>query len=80
MMKRNCDFQRNRAYVWGLTLMCVSLLCRNALEPAGVMDHLLCLGMGAGAGLSFVGLLYGSPKTRPLFDRFHAFKSQLFKR
>ena len=26
-----------------------------------------------------MGLLYGSPKTRPLFDRFHAFKrSQLF--
>jgi len=28
----------------------------------------------------FVGLLYGSPKTRPLFDRFHNFKMRLLGR
>ena len=27
-----------------------------------------------------VGLLYGSPKTRPLFDRFHTFKLRLLGR
>ena len=29
------------------------------------------------SALAFVGLLAGSPKTRPLFHKFHAFKTRL---
>ena len=46
-------------------------------ERALNVTHLVC---GMGIGLAFVGLLYGSPKTRPLFDKFHAFKLRLLGR
>ena len=52
----------------------------NILEVQGVLYHLSHFLCGGGVGLAFVGLLYGSPKTRPLFDRFHAFKQRLLGR
>ena len=79
-MKRNCNFNRNPAYCIGLILMAAGLFVRNVLELQGPVDaaaHFLC---GAGIGLTLIGLLYGSPKTRPLFDRFHAFKLRLLGR
>ena len=79
-MKRNCNFQMNPAYVSGMTLLVIGIVIRNVLElegPIAAAAHFLC---GAGCGLVLVGLLYGSPKTRPLFDRFHAFKLRLLGR
>ena len=79
-MKRNCNFQMNPAFSIGLILMWTGIFVRNVLElggPVGTAAHFLC---GAGVGLAFIGLLYGSPKTRPLFDRFHAFKLRLLGR
>lgn len=79
-MKRNCNFQMNPAYVSGMTLFVIGIVIRNVLElegPIATAAHFLC---GAGCGLVLVGLLYGSPKTRPLFDRFHAFKLRFLGR
>lgn len=73
-MKRNCHFQVNPAFAAGLALLWAAVLAQTLLEVHGPLTHLLG---GAGAGLAFVGLLYGSPKTRPLFDRFHTFKLRL---
>lgn len=76
-MRRNCHFNINPAFAAGVTLLWISLLIRNVLElggPAAAAAHLLS---GAGCGLAFIGLLYGSPNTRPLFDKFHAFKRRL---
>ena len=60
--------------------MCAGLLIRNVLEMTGPMDTAACFLCGAGCALAFIGLLYGSPKTRPMFDRFHAFKLRLLGR
>lgn len=79
-MKRNCNFNRNPAFSIGVTLMWIGIFVRNVLElegPVNTAAHVLC---GAGVGLVLVGLLYGSPKTRPMFDRFHAFKLWLLGR
>lgn len=79
-MKRNCNFNMNPAFAIGITLLWIGIFVRSVLElggPMGAAAHFLC---GAGAGLAFIGLLYGSPKTRPLFDRFHAFKLRLLGR
>ena len=76
-MKRNCNFQVNPAFAAGLALLWAAVLAQTILEVHGPLTHLLG---GAGAGLAFVGLLYGSPKTRPLFDRFRAFKLRLLGR
>ena len=79
-MKRNCNFKMNPAYMIGVTLLCIGLFIRNVLElegPVGTAAHFLS---GAACGLLLLGLLYGSPKTRPLFDRFHAFKLRLLGR
>ncbi len=79
-MKRNCYFQMNPAIFTGIALLWVSLFIRNVLElegPAAIAAHFLS---GASCGLMLVGLLYGSPKTRPLFDKFHAFKLRLLGR
>ena len=76
-MKRNCNFQMNPAFAAGLFLMWAGVFALNILEIHSGLTHFLC---GAGIGLVFVGLLYGSPKTRPLFDRFHAFKLRLLGR
>ncbi len=76
-MKRNCDFQMNPAFFIGITLLSVSIFTRNVLELGGSMGAAAHFLGGAGAGLVFIGLLYGSPKTRPLFDKFHALKLRL---
>ena len=79
-MRRNCNFKMNPAFAAGLALLWAAVLAQTILEVQGMalnMTHLAC---GAGTGLAFVGLLYGSPKTRPLFDRFHAFKLRLLGR
>ena len=73
-MRRNCNFNMNPAFAAGLVLMWAGVFALNILESHSSLTHFLC---GAGCGLAFVGLLYGSPKTRPLFDRFHAFKLRL---
>ena len=76
-MKRNCNFEINPAFAAGIVLLWAGVFALNVLEFRGGLTHFLC---GAGSGLAFVGLLYGSPKTRPLFDRFHAFKLRLIGR
>lgn len=77
MMRKNCDFKMNPAYIVGLILMCAGLTIRHGLELDLPVAELLC---GAGAGLSLVGLLAGAPKTRPLFDKLRAFKARLLGR
>ena len=79
-MKRNCKFDMNPAFAAGVTLLWIGVLIRNVVElegPTAAAVHFLC---GAACGLVLVGLLYGSPKTRPMFDRFHAFKLRLLGR
>ena len=79
-MRRNCNFKMNPAYAIGVTLLWISILIRHVLElegPVATAAHFLS---GAACALAFLGLLYGSPKTRPLFDRFHAFKLRLLGR
>ncbi len=79
-MKRNCNFQVNPALFVGFALLFISLFIRHVLElggPAATIAHFLS---GAACGAMLIGLLYGSPKTRPLFDRFHAFKLRLLGR
>ncbi len=79
-MKRSCNFNINPAFAVGVILLWIGIFVRSVLElggPMGAAAHFLC---GAGCGLAFIGLLYGSPKTRPLFDRFHAFKLRLLGR
>ena len=79
-MRRNCNFKISPAFSVGLVLMWAGMFVQNVLEvqgPALNLTHLVC---GMGIGLVFVGLLYGSPKTRPLFDKVHAFKLRLLGR
>lgn len=76
-MRRNCKFQMNQALLSGILMGCSALLLKNTLEPTGALLHLLCFAQGAAVALQGVGLLYGCPKTRPLFDKFHAFKRRL---
>ena len=79
-MKRYCSFEKNPAFVIGITLLWISILIRHVLElegPLGTAAHFLS---GAACALVFLGMLYGSPKTRPMFDRFHAFKLRLLGR
>lgn len=76
-MKRNCNFNMNPAFAAGITLLWIGVFIRNVLGlggPVNTAAHFLC---GAGCGLVLIGLLYGSPKTRPLFDRFRALKLRL---
>lgn len=76
-MKRSCNFQPNPALFAGVALLWISVFIRNVLElggPAATAAHFLG---GASCGMLLVGLLYGSPKTRPLFHKFHAFKLRL---
>lgn len=79
-MKRNCNFKVNPAFAIGITLLWIGVFTRNVLEldgPVATAAEFLC---GGGCGLVFVGLLYGSPKTRPLFDKFHTLKLRLLGR
>ena len=79
-MKRNCGFKMNPAFAAGLALMWAGVFVQNVLEFQGMALNLTHLACGAGVGLAFVGLLCGSPKTRPLFDKFRAFKLRLMGR
>ena len=79
-MKRNCNFKMNPALSVGLVLMWAGVFVQNVLEVQGPALNAAHLACGAGIGLAFVGLLYGSPKTRPMFDKFHAFKLRLLGR
>lgn len=79
-MKHNPNFKKNPALAIGQILLWIGIFGINVLELEGFLNSLLHLTCGAGAGLSFVGLLYCSPKTRPMFDRFHAFKLRLLGR
>ena len=79
-MKRNCNFEKNPAFVIGVTLLWIGIFIRHVLElqgPVATAAHFLS---GAACGLVLLGMLYGSPKTRPMFDRFHAFKLRLLGR
>ena len=79
-MKRNCNFNMNPAFATGIILLWAGVFIRNVLELSGSMETTAEFLCGGGCGLVFVGLLYGSPKTRPLFDKFHAFKLRLLDR
>ena len=79
-MKRSCNFNMNPAFAVGIVLLFISTFVRNVLEVEGVMLNVCHFLSGAGAGTGFIGLLYGSPKTRLLFDRFCAFKQRLLGR
>lgn len=79
-MKRNCNFQITPAFFIGITLLFISIIIRHVLElggPAATAAEFLA---GAACGAMLIGLLAGSPKTRPLFDKFHAFKLRLLGR
>ena len=79
-MKRSCNFEKNPAFVIGVTLLWIGIFIRHVLElggPVGAASEFLS---GAACALVLIGMLYGSPKTRPLFDRFHAFKLRLIGR
>ena len=79
-MKRNCNFQMNPAFNIGLILNFTVLLLHTLMEPTGTLNAAFCFVRGVAVGLLGVGLLYSSPKTRPLFDRFHGFKLRLLGR
>ena len=79
-MRRNCNFKINPAFSAALALMWAGVFAQNVLEVQGPALNVTRLACGMGIGLAFVGLLYASPKTRPLFDRFHAFKTRLLGR
>ena len=79
-MKRNCNFNMNPAFAIGMTLLWIGIFARNVLELDGPLGHAAHFISGAGCGIVLVGLLYGSPKTRPMFDRFHAFKMRVLGR
>lgn len=79
-MKRNCSFMMDPAFAIGITLLFISTFVRNVLEVDGAILTACHFLSGVSCGLLLIGLLYGSPKTRPLFDRFHAFKQRLMGR
>ena len=79
-MKRSCNFRVNPAFAAGLALMWTGSFVTNVLEVQGALYHAAHFICGAGVGVTFMGLLYGSPKTRPLFDKFHTFKLRLLGR
>ncbi len=76
-MRRNCNFRMNPAFSIGLTINFAAMLLHCLIEPAGTLSILFRFAEGAAVGLLAIGLLYGSPKTRPLFGRFRAFKLRL---
>ncbi len=79
-MRRNCNFEKNPAFAAGVVLMWTGIFVTNVLEVQGALYHAAHFISGAGIGLAFIGLLYGAPKTRPLFDKFHACKLRLLGR
>ncbi len=79
-MKQNCNFTINPAYVIGMSLLFISVTARHVLEAEGALLSLCHFLSGAACPLLLIGLLYGSPKTRPLFEKFHAFKQRLLGR
>ncbi len=79
-MRRNCNFNINPAFAIGVTLLWIGIFIRNVLELGGPVNTAAHLLSGAACALLLIGLLYGSPKTRPVFDKFHAFKRRLLGR
>ena len=79
-MKRNCNFNMNPAFAIGVTLLWIGIFIRNVLELGGPVGAAAEFLSGAACALVLIGMLYGSPKTRPLFGRFHAFKLRLLGR
>ncbi len=79
-MKRNCNFTITPVFWAGVALSFAVQVLRALMEPAGTLNIVFCFAQGTAVGLLGVGLLYGSPKTRPLFDRFRAFKLRLLGR
>ena len=79
-MKRSCNFEKNPAFVIGITLLWIGIFIRHVLELQGPVVTAAHFLSGAACGLVLLGMLYGSPKTRPMFDRFHAFKLRLLGR
>ena len=79
-MKGNCNFHMNPAFFTGVTLLFISTFVRNVLEVEGALLGVCHFLSGAAFSLLLIGLLYGSPKTRPLFDKLHAFKQRLLGR
>jgi len=70
----------NPAFNIGITINFAAMLLHNLIEPKGTLNIIFCFMEGAAVGLLAIGLLYGSPKTRPLFHRFRAFKLRLLGR
>ena len=79
-MRRDCRFRITPAFFVGVTLLFISTFARNVLELEGAAGHAAHFLGGAACGVLLIALLCGSPKTRPLFDRFHAFKVRLLGR
>ena len=79
-MKRCRNFNINPAFLAGVALNFAVQTLHVLLEPAGALNIGFCFAQGAAVGLLGVGLLHGSSKTRPLFDKFHAFKRRLMGR
>ena len=79
-MKRNCNFIITPVFWAGVALNFAVQVLRALMEPAGTLNIAFCFAQGAAVGLLGVGLLYGSPKIRPLFDRFRAIKLRLLGR
>lgn len=79
-MKRNCNFQVNPALFVGFALLFISITIRHVLELEGPVVTVAEFLSGAACGAMLIGLLYGSTKTRPLFDKFHTFKLRLLGR
>jgi len=67
----------NPAFLIGMTINFTVMLFHRLVEPTGTLNIICCFVEGLAVGLLAVGLLYGAPKTRPLFDRFRAFKLRL---
>ena len=76
-MKWSCNFQVNPAFRIGLVLVCAGILARHVLKPEGSIKNAVSFLSGVGVGLVLIGVLFGAPVTRPLFDRFHALKLRL---
>ena len=76
-MKQTRNFKKNPALTVGMALLLIGLIGINLLELEGLLNRLSYLACAAGTGVSFVGLLYASPKTRPLFKHFHVFKQRM---
>lgn len=76
----NGNFELNTAFYVGVLLNCVALLWRHFLPEGSKWRNVATFLQGGAVALMFLGLLYGLPKTRPLFDGVIAFKNKLLGR